>query len=136
MDSKLVDQMWKEAQKASQRAYSPYSKFKVGSSLLANNGKIFAGCNVENASYGGTVCAERVAIFKALSEGFQRFESILIYTDQEEPWPPCGICRQVMSEFCLPETPVLLANSKGVKKTLTLGELLPYSFVSSHLKEN
>lgn len=122
------------AKKARKNAHAPYSGFKVGAALLAKDGTIFTGGNVENASYGGTVCAERVAVFKAVSEGSVKFTDICVFTDGKEPWPPCGFCRQVLAEFCGPELRVHLANDKGVRRTLTLGELLPEAFTPAHLK--
>jgi len=89
----------KQAIEAMENAYAPYSKFKVGAALLTKSGKIYTGCNIENSSYGASVCAERVAIFKAVSEGEHDFELLVVATKTEEPSPPCGICRQVISEF-------------------------------------
>lgn len=114
-------------------AYTPYSHFQVGACLKAKNGQIFQGCNIENASYPATNCAERTAIFKAVSEGITEFECIVIVGGKEggklEICPPCGICRQVMAEFCNPENfQIVLAESEEKYKTFLLKELLPLSF--------
>lgn len=117
-------------------SYSPYSNFKVGAALLSKSGKIFGGCNIENASYGPSNCAERTAIFKAVSEGEKEFEAICITGglngEVKDFCPPCGVCRQVMSEFCSKDFKIILSKSKEPKddevKIFTLGELLPESF--------
>lgn len=109
-------------------AYSPYSKIRVGSAVLTNDGQIFSGCNVENASYGATICAERTAIFKAISEGAKSIKGVVVMTESRKPWAPCGLCRQVILEFASAKTPVILANTKGKQKLLTVGELCPHSF--------
>ena len=116
-----------EAQKA---AYAPYSNFKVGAALLTKDGKIYTGCNIENAAYGPTVCAERVAVFKAVSEGKRNFSAIAVAGgDLSEGAPPCGICRQVLSEFCTEEMSILIVKDGGTSfDSYTLGELLPHSF--------
>lgn len=115
------------AVKASKNSYSPYSKFKVGAALLCNDGTIYTGCNIENASYPLGNCGERTAIFKAVSEGKRDFEAIAIAgssdTDFSKPCYPCGACRQVMSEFCKKDFKIVLSD-----RILTLEELLPYSF--------
>ncbi|MBC7195327.1 MAG: cytidine deaminase, partial [Caldisericia bacterium] len=96
----LIQKMINLAKEASSFAYSPYSKYKVGASLITKNGKIYTGCNIENASFGATICAERVAIFKAVSDGEREFDLIAVYVEDEKNIPsPCGICRQVMMEF-------------------------------------
>lgn len=113
-------------------AYVPYSKFPVGAVLVAFDGKIFTGCNIENASFGLTNCAERTAIFKAISEGISVFDALYIYGETEIPISPCGACRQVICEFCQPQMSVyLISKTKQVKET-TVGELLPYSFRELH----
>ena len=120
---------------AMERAYAPYSNFHVGAALLARDGRIFTGCNIENASYPVTICAERAALSSAVSAGLREFSAIAIvgghHGKMEDICTPCGICRQALSEFCSPETPVYLGKIDGYT-TLTLGELLPHSF---HLKE-
>jgi cytidine deaminase len=121
-ESKLLVQAAKEAQK---NAYAPYSKFKVGAALLTTDNKITLGCNIENASYGLTVCAERVAIFKAVSEGYKKFKAIAVVTSDGSY--PCGACLQVMAEFA-PNLTVIISNGKGKTKTLKLKQLLTSPF--------
>ncbi len=116
-----------EAEKARKRAYTPYSKFKVGAAVLSVNGEIFTGCNIENASFGLAVCAERVAIFKAISEGTTKFEAIAVIGDTDKPCSPCGACRQVISEFG-EDIPLIMANLKGDVKIKKIKELLPEAF--------
>ncbi len=114
---------------ASRRAYAPYSKFKVGAALLAEDGRVFTGCNVENASYGLTNCAERTAVFKAVSEGATRFAAIAIAGGVGDVAMPCGACRQVLAEFCPPDAPVRCVSLDGsIVKDFTVGELLPGVF--------
>lgn len=115
------------------RAYAPYSNFKVGAAVETENGDIYTGCNVESASYGLTVCAERVAIWKGISRGVTKFGRIAVVVDTEELTPPCGVCRQIIWEFC-GDVPVILANLQGKKETLMMGELLPRAFDSKFLK--
>ena len=120
-------------------AYAPYSKFKVGAALLGSNGVVYKGCNVENASYPATNCAERTAIFGAVAEGQTEFEAIAIVGGKEDALElefcaPCGVCRQVMREFCNPEHfEIILAKSKSDYKVFTLEELLPMSFGPENL---
>lgn len=114
------------ARKAREFSYSPYSKFKVGAALITNEGKVYSGCNIENASFGITNCAERTAIFKAVSEGAREIDTIAIIADSDEPCSPCGTCRQAMAEFKVKR--VIMANLKGEVKAVSLAELLPYSF--------
>lgn len=129
-----------EAKKARKMAYAPYSEFLVGAALLLEDGSIFHGCNIENAAYSPSNCAERTAIFKAISEGKRNFLAIAIVGAKkdipEEQWDfctPCGVCRQVLTEFCDLETfQVILCRGKDEVKSLLLKELLPYSF---HLEE-
>jgi cytidine deaminase len=120
-------------------SYSPYSGFKVGAALLASSGKIYTGCNIENAAYTPTVCAERVAFFKAISEGETEFVAIAIAGGANDSpdgeCPPCGVCRQVMMEFCDPDTfKVFLAKSDIEYTPLALKELLPYGFGPGNVK--
>lgn len=115
------------AHKAKEFAYSPYSNFKVGAALLTSDGKVFTGCNIENGSYGATNCAERTAIFKAVSEGVTDFEKIAIVSSGGDFTMPCGICLQVMSEFML-DKEVILSNDNGEVKILKVNEFLPYNF--------
>ncbi len=131
MKTSKIEELISLAKKACDNAYAPYSKFNVGAALLTKNGKIFTGSNIENASYGATVCAERVAIFKAVSEGEREFESIAIYTNTDELSFPCGICRQVMIEFSK-DLIIILSNEKE-KKIYTLKEILPYPFTNEDL---
>jgi len=122
----------KEAEKARKRAYTPYSKFQVGAAVLCADGKIFTGCNIENASFGLTVCAERVAIFKAISEGSTKFEAIAVIGDTDKPCSTCGACRQVISEFG-EDIPLIMANLKGDVKIKKIKELLPEAFGKNDL---
>ena len=122
----------KEAEKARKRAYTPYSKFQVGAAVLCADGKIFTGCNIENASFGLTVCAERVAIFKAISEGSTKFEAIAVIGDTDKPCSPCGACRQVILEFG-EDIILVMANLKGDIKINKIKELLPEAFGKSDL---
>ena len=115
------------ARKAREYAVADFSKFKVGAALETDTGEIITGCNVENASYGLTVCAERVAIFKALSEGKRHFKRIVVVADTADPTPPCGACRQIIWEFC-GDVEVTLANLTSVAKTLQMKDLLPLPF--------
>ncbi len=120
------------ARQARENAHAPYSNFRVGAALRATSGRIFGGCNVENATYGLTVCAERVAIFKAMSEGERGFDAIAVVTDTDTLTPPCGACRQLIWEFC-GDVPVILANLKGKTETLQMRDLFPKPFDSSNL---
>ena len=121
------------AKEAMKNAYAPYSKFQVGAALLAKDGRVFTGCNVENASYGATNCAERTAIFKAVSEGYREFDAIAIVASSGDFASPCGICRQVLAEF-MPEGKVILdSNEKGMV-TYSVRELLPLGFTSKDIK--
>lgn len=115
------------ADKAMENAYAPYSKFHVGAALLCKDGTVFTGCNIENATYGATNCAERTAIFKAVSEGQRDFEAIAIVSSGGGETFPCGICRQVMAEFA-PEIKVVLRDEAGNEQIYPLVELLPKSF--------
>ncbi|HEM3938624.1 TPA: cytidine deaminase [Streptococcus suis] len=116
------------AVKNSQKAYVPYSKFPVSAVLVAKTGEIFTGINIENASFGLTNCAERTAIFKAVSEGVKDFYEIIIYGETEKPISPCGACRQVMAEFFDKDLKVTLVAKDKSTVEMTVGELLPYSF--------
>jgi cytidine deaminase len=120
------------ARQARENAHAPYSNFRVGAALRATSGRIFGGCNVENATYGLTVCAERVAIFKAMSEGERGFDAMAVVTDTDALTPPCGACRQLIWEFC-GDVPVILANLKGKTETLQMRDLFPKPFDSSSL---
>lgn len=123
-----------EAKKARLMAYAPYSKFKVGAALLTKSGKVYYGCNIENAAYTPTNCAERTAFFKAVSEGETEFEKIAVVgamegREADDICSPCGVCRQVMMEFCNPKTfKIILANGEGNILVSSLDEILPYGF--------
>lgn len=123
MDAK---ELMKIARKARQNAYAPYSHFAVGAALLAESGRVYTGCNIENASYGLTCCAERNAIFAAVGAGERRFKMLAVAADSHEPVAPCGACRQVIAEFGIPL--VVMGNLKESTKTMTAEELLPYGF--------
>ncbi|ABK85002.1 cytidine deaminase [Bacillus thuringiensis] len=123
-----------EANKMLAKAYIPYSKFPVGAALVTKEGKIYTGCNIENASYGLCNCAERTAIFKAVSEGERDFSYLVITGETDGPISPCGACRQVIAEFCNPKMPVLLTNVKGDEKEVTVEQLLPGAFTNDDLK--
>jgi cytidine deaminase len=118
------------AKQARKNAYAPFSNFRVGAALRAKSGRVYTGCNVENASYGLTCCAERVAIFKAVSEGERGFDAIAVVADTDVLTPPCGACRQIIWEFC-GDIPVILANLNGKMEQERAGELLPRPFDSS-----
>jgi len=119
------------ARKARKKAYTPYSHYKVGAALLGKSGKVYTGCNVENASYGHTVCAERTAVLKAVSEGETEFEAIAVVT--KNGGSPCGACRQVLSEFA-PELTIYIADKNGEYRTTSMKKLLPDSFTPAHLE--
>lgn len=129
-----------EAKKARERAYAPYSKYMVGAALLTRSGKLYHGCNIENAAYGPTNCAERTAFFKAIYDGEREFEKIAIVggmqgMEADDTCAPCGVCRQVMMEFCNPKSfKIVLANGKDKEMELTLEELFPYGFGPENLK--
>lgn len=120
------------AKKARENAHAPYSNFRVGAALRAKSGRIFGGCNIENATFGLTVCAERVAIFKAISDGERGFDAIAVATDTDTLTPPCGACRQLIWEFC-GDVPVILANLKGKTEVARMRELFPKPFDASNL---
>lgn len=121
-------QLMEESKIAREKAYVPYSKFKVGAALVTKDGKVYHGCNIENAAYSMTNCAERTAMFKAVSEGVRDFASLAVVADTDGPVSPCGACRQVIAEFCAPNMPVYLVNLKGNVLETTVAELLPGAF--------
>ena len=121
-----MEELIKAARAARENAYVPYSKFKVGAAVLSKSGKIFVGCNVENASYGLTNCAERTAIFTAVSAGETDLTALAVVADTIGPTAPCGSCRQVMAEFGISK--IVLCNVKGESRVVSLDDLLPYSF--------
>ena len=117
-----------KAKRARGFSYSPYSKFRVGAALLTKTGKIYTGCNIENIGFSPTVCAERTAIFKAISEGEKEFDAIAVISDLETTVYPCGVCRQVMTEFFKPDTPIICADRNGEYKVLKFSEVMPFAF--------
>jgi cytidine deaminase len=122
-----LNALFEEAQKAASFAYAPYSKFRVGAALLAEDGTFFTGCNVENRSFGLTICAERTALVKGVSAGRRSFTALAIATpDSRIPVGPCGACRQVLSEFMAPEAPVRFGGSGEERIETTMGELIPF----------
>ena len=123
MDNELLI---KKAKQVSEKAYAPYSGFKVGAALLTKSGKVFTGCNVENSSYGLSNCAERTAVFKAVSEGEMEFSELVIYVDSDILFTPCGACRQVLSEFSSDLKITIISNKDRLETTIS--ELLPYKF--------
>ncbi len=129
---KQYKELLSKAHEAKEKAYVPYSKFKVGAAILMKSGKIYTGCNVENASYGATNCAERTAIFKAVSEGKHEIVAIAIVGSNNEFTYPCGICRQVISEF-MSEGEFIFENAKGEIKVIPFAEIFPYAFTKADL---
>jgi cytidine deaminase len=127
-----MDPLLETAIRAREHAVAPFSRFRVGAALEAENGSVFTGCNIENASYGLTMCAERVALFKALSEGARRFTRIAIAADTESPTPPCGACRQLLWEFCR-DAQVVLVNLHGRSEHFAIRDLLPRAFDASFI---
>lgn len=124
------------AKDAAAKAYAPYSRFPVGVAVLADSGRIYSGCNVENASYGATVCAERNAIAAGIVAGEKAFTALLVYTPQEQLTPPCGMCRQVIAEFFAPDSPVASSNHLGQQQQWTLKQLLPDAFTPKFLADS
>ncbi|WP_397351472.1 cytidine deaminase [Paenibacillus sp. Y412MC10] len=131
-------QLMQEAIKARTKAYTPYSHFGVGAALLDAEGHIHHGCNVENAAYGPTNCAERTALFRAIADGHQpgSFQAIAVVGDTEGPISPCGVCRQVLVELCAPDMKVIMGNLKGDIQETTVRDLLPGAFGPSDLKHS
>lgn len=123
----LIDHLIDHATIARGKAYTPYSHFPVGAAVLTTTGEVYTGCNIENASYGATCCAERVALFKAVSQGHRDIRGIAVVAGSQEPVPPCGICRQVMIELA-PQAVVAMANLEGKRVVRTVAELLPSPF--------
>lgn len=132
MEKTLIEKLIKKAIEMLNFSYAPYSNFHVGAALLTSEGEIYTGCNIENAAYGPSNCAERTAIFKAVSEGKKEFEAIAIVGGKngkiENFCPPCGVCRQVLAEFCKKDFEIVLAKSTNEYKIMTLEQLLPESF--------
>ena len=131
---KVIKKLREMAIEVSKNAHAPYSNFHVGSAILTRAGNFFAGCNVENSSYGGTVCAERIAIFKGVTEesGAIKIDKIYVYTKQG--WSPCGMCRQVIAEFADEKTEVIMGDEAGKEEVIPFGQLLPLAFTSEDLK--
>ena len=140
MDKKTIRMLIETAAAQRQYSYAPYSDYRVGAALLAKNGTVYTGCNIENAAYGPSMCAERTVIFKAVSEGIRDFEAICVIGGREEVPAgysvPCGTCRQVMTEFCDPSFQIIVAKDTENYELLTLGELLPRSFGPDNLKSS
>lgn len=119
---------------AQKNSHSPYSKAQIGAGVIFSDGKIYSGCNIENASYGGTVCAERVAIWKGISENAKLpLKEVLVVSDFTPSWPPCGLCRQVIAEFCSDDTLIHLASPTAITQTLKFSEIFPMAFKPDHL---
>lgn len=131
MTEQEIQKLIERAIVAREKTYSPYSHFGVGAALVCEDGSIYEGCNIENASYGLTNCAERTAIFKAVSEGHTKFKALAVVADTEGPCAPCGACRQVVAEFKIPI--IIMGNLMGNVKIVTIEELLPFSFSESEL---
>jgi len=128
-----LEHLYEQALAAREKAYVPYSKFAVGAALLTKDGKIYRGCNIENAAYSMCNCAERTAFFKAISEGDTEFVALVVTADTDRPVPPCGACRQVMAEFCDKDMKVFLTNLKGDIFETTVEGLLPGSFAAEDM---
>lgn len=127
-----MDPLIQAAREARERAHAPFSKFRVGSAVQDDSGRIFSGCNIENASYGLSMCAERVAIFKAVSEGAGRLNRVAVVADTQALTPPCGACRQILWEFC-GDAELVLSNLTGDEQRMTVGQILPRPFDASFL---
>ncbi len=122
------EELYAHALEATKFSYAPYSKYKVGAALLSSDGQVFTGCNVENASFGGTICAERTSVVKAVSSGKTEFKKIAIAESNDGDCTPCGFCRQVLSEFSKDGNLLIICKIGGILKEMPLKELLPYSF--------
>ncbi|MDF2556348.1 MAG: cdd [Bacillales bacterium] len=133
MENVTNEKLMEEAKKARLMAYAPYSKFLVGAALLTEDGEVFHGCNIENAGYSLTNCAERTAIFSAIAKGKKKFSKLAVVCDTERPGSPCGACRQVISEFFTPNAEIILTNLKGDVQLTTITELLPGAFTPEDL---
>ncbi|MGH9914622.1 MAG: cytidine deaminase [Pyrinomonadaceae bacterium] len=127
-DMMILKDLIEAASAAREHAYAPYSRFRIGAAVETGDGRIFTGCNIESSTYGLTICAERVALWKALSEGIREFKRIVIVADTKKLVPPCGACRQIVSDFCSAETEVVMANSSGEMEIVTIERLLPSAF--------
>lgn len=133
LNSGIVEEVIRLALQARDFAYAPYSGFKVGALIESSEGRRFTGCNIENSSYGLSICAERVALGKAISEGVRSFTRLAVIADTYSPLPPCGACRQVIIELCGEDLQVIMANLQGQVVTKTIKELLPSPFDQSYL---
>lgn len=131
----MMKELIAAAQCARSKAYAPYSQYQVGAAVRAASGKIYTGSNVENASYGLTICAERVALVAAVAAGERHFEALAIAAGDESPGMPCGACRQFMAEWFGPEVPITVVSSQGEQKQMTFGKLLPEPFGPAALEE-
>jgi cytidine deaminase len=127
LDTALLENLLAAARQARNAAYAPYSHFPVGAAVLTADGRIFTGCNIENASFGATMCAERVAIFAAVAEGQRQIKALAVIADTPQPVAPCGLCSQVLMEFS-PDCQVIMANLQGEYQVLTTEQLLPFAF--------
>ncbi|HAR41130.1 MAG TPA: cytidine deaminase [Bdellovibrionales bacterium] len=131
-----IRKLFDAAKKARLHSYSPYSNCKVGAAIRTKSGKIYGGCNVENSSYGGAICAERGAIQTAVAaEGKIQIRELLVVTDANPPWPPCGLCRQIISEFAAPDLTVHLMNLKGQQISVAFDAIMPQAFTPEHLNK-
>jgi cytidine deaminase len=128
-----TEKLIEESKKAREKAYVPYSNFQVGAAILTTDGKVYHGCNIENAAYSMCNCAERTALFKAYSEGDRDFKMLAVVADTDRPCSPCGACRQVISELCPSDMKVVLTNLKGDTLEITVAELLPGAFSQEDL---
>lgn len=122
------------AQEAKGRAYCPYSTYAVGACLKAGSGAYYEGCNIENAAFSPSICAERVALFRAVYQGERKFDALAVVVNTDEFATPCGVCRQTLAEFCDADMPVICANKSGKYRVISLGELLPYAFTSKDME--
>lgn len=128
----MPHQLRENAIMAAKHSHSPYSRAQVGSAIVTEDGQIYQGCNIENSSFGGTVCAERVAIWKAVSAGQRKISKVYVYT--KDGWPPCGMCLQVMTEFADKDLEITFGDQQGKETTRKLSELLTHAFTADHLK--
>jgi len=131
MSEEIINKLRSMAIETSKNTHSPYSKVLVGSALITTNDKYYSGCNVGNSSFGATICAERVEIFKAIADGEKRISKLYVYT--EAGWPPCGMCRQVISEFATEDTEIIIGDGAGKETIISFKELLPLAFTPDKL---